>query len=72
MAQTTMAVFDCSKPAAPIPMASFSLKDNGDGYPAYEKYYLQRDDAFSIDPKHLRLQKKIGTTTMIGYSWRDE
>lgn len=58
MAQTTMAVFDCSKPAAPIPMASFSLKDNGDGHLEYEKYYLQRNDAFSIDPKHLRLQEK--------------
>lgn len=58
MAQTTMTVFDCSKPAAPVSMASFSLKGNGDGRLQYEKYYLQREDAFSIDPNDLRLQEK--------------
>lgn len=58
MAQTTMMVFDCSTPEAPIPMASFSLKDDGDGRLRYGKDYLQREAAFSIDPKNLCLQEK--------------
>lgn len=58
MAQTTMVVFDCSKPAAPIPVASFALKADGDGRFAYGKHYLTRPEAFSLDPRHLPLQNK--------------
>ncbi|KQY00341.1 hypothetical protein ASD28_13600 [Massilia sp. Root133] len=58
MSQTTMVVFDCTKPEVPIPMASFSLVDNGNGRLRYGTDYLQREDAFSIDPKYLRLQEK--------------
>lgn len=58
MAQTTMFIFDCSVPAAPIPVASFRLKANGDGRFGYGRRYLEREDAFSIDPRHLALQEK--------------
>lgn len=58
MAQTTMVVFDCSLPAAPVPVASFGLKADGDGRFAYGKRYLNRADAFSLDPRHLPLQDK--------------
>jgi len=56
MPQTTMVVFDCSTPAAPIPVASFGLKTNGDGRFAYGKRYLARPDAFALDPRHLPLE----------------
>jgi len=56
MAQTTLIVFDCSTPAMPIPMASFGLRADGDGRLAYGRRYLERPDAFSIDPWHVPLQ----------------
>jgi len=56
MAQTILFVFDCSRPATPIPMASFGINANGDGRLAYGRRYLEREDAFSIDPWHLPLQ----------------
>lgn len=56
MAQTTMVVFDCSVPAAPIPVASFGLKADGDGRFAYGKRYLARPEAFALDPRHLPLK----------------
>lgn len=56
MAQTTMVVFDCSTPAAPIPVASFGLRADGNGRLAYGKLYLERPSAFSLDPAHLPLQ----------------
>jgi len=57
MTQTTMIVFDCSTPAAPIPLASFGLKTGGDGRFAYGRRYLEREHAFSIDPWHLPLKQ---------------
>lgn len=56
--QREVVVFDCSKPAAPIPVASFGLKADGDGRFAYGKHYLTRPEAFSPDPRHLPLQDK--------------
>lgn len=56
MAQTVLVVFDCSTSSAPVPVASFGLKDDGDGRLAYGRRYLARHDAFSIDPWHLPLQ----------------
>jgi serine/threonine-protein kinase HipA len=58
MAQTTMIVFDCATPAAPFPIAIFALDANGDGLFGYGKRYLERPDAFSIDPRHLPLLDK--------------
>ena len=55
MAQTTMVVFDCTAPAAPVPVATFALKANGDGRFGYGKFYLRRPEAFSLDPRHLPL-----------------
>ena len=58
MAQTTMIVFDCGTPAAPVPIARFTLNANGDGLFGYGKRYLGRPDAFSVDPRHLPLLDK--------------
>ena len=58
MAQTTMIVFDCRTPAAPVPIARFTLGANGDGLFGYGKRYLERPGAFSIDPRHLPLLDK--------------
>ncbi|GAB3468249.1 type II toxin-antitoxin system HipA family toxin [Massilia terrae] len=56
MAPATMFVFDCSTPSTPIPVGSFDLKADGDGLFTYGKTYLQRRNAFSIDPRHLPLR----------------
>lgn len=55
MPQNTLTIFDCSRPAVPIPIASFSLKVYGDGLLAYDHCYLKRENAFNIDPWHLFL-----------------
>lgn len=49
-------VFDCRNPNEPIPVASFGLGEQGDGYLAYGKNYLNRDTAFPLDPLHLPLR----------------
>lgn len=56
MGKTTMFVFDCSTPAAPAPVAVFRLNADGNGTFGYGKSYLQRPDAFSLDPRHLPLK----------------
>jgi len=58
MSQATIAVFDCSTPTVPRPIASFGLCANGNGRFAYDKRYLRLSDAFSVDPWHLPLLDK--------------
>jgi serine/threonine-protein kinase HipA len=53
MRQTTCAVFDCSDPGSPRPMASFGLDDAGDGLLGYGKRYIGEPGAFALDPVHL-------------------
>jgi serine/threonine-protein kinase HipA len=48
-------VFDCRNPLAPIPVASFGLDAHGDGHLRYGQRYLQRPEAFALDPLHLPL-----------------
>lgn len=57
MAAPSMVVFDCTTPATPVPVASFALKSNADGRLGYGLRYLQRADAFGLDPRHLPLQR---------------
>ncbi|MGZ9709322.1 type II toxin-antitoxin system HipA family toxin [Glaciimonas sp. GNP009] len=55
---TECVVFICEDPAKPIPIASFGLDVNGDGHFGYGLRYIEREDAFSIDPLHLPLDAK--------------
>jgi serine/threonine-protein kinase HipA len=48
-------VFLCADPANPIPVASFALDSKGDGHFGYGLRYLEREDAFPLDPLHLPL-----------------
>lgn len=52
-------VFSCEDPFNPVPIARFALDANGDGYFGYGMRYLERDDAFSIDPLHLPLTQHV-------------
>jgi len=59
MRQTSCAIFDCTTPQTPRPVASFSLDDAGDGYPGYGKRHIDQPDAFALDPAHLPLTSAI-------------
>lgn len=48
-------VFSCQNPEKPIPVASFALDRAGVGYLGYGRHYMNRPDAFAIDPLHLPL-----------------
>lgn len=52
---TACAVFNCSNPAAPVPVASFALDDTGDGHFGYGVRYIEQPRAFPLDPHHLPL-----------------
>ena len=52
---TTCTVFDCGVPTAPAPMAALAMDANGDAHLGYGLRYLERPDAFALDPKHLPL-----------------
>lgn len=56
MPTTSCVIFDCRDPARPVPMASFALDAQGDGHLGYGLRYLERPDAFALDPIHLPLQ----------------
>lgn len=55
---TECVIFLCENPAKPVPIASFGLDGNGDGHFGYGLRYIERKDAFSIDPLHLPLDAK--------------
>jgi serine/threonine-protein kinase HipA len=59
MRQITCAVFDCSDPAEPRPMASFGLDGAGDGLLGYGKYYIREPFAFALDPVHLPMSTQM-------------
>jgi serine/threonine-protein kinase HipA len=46
-------IFICEDTANPIPAASFALDNNGDGHFGYGVRYMERDNAFPLDPVHL-------------------
>jgi serine/threonine-protein kinase HipA len=50
-------IFSCADPASPVPMARFALDAVHDGHLGYGTQYLQRTDAFALDPLHLPLQE---------------
>lgn len=51
---TTCAVFDCSNPAAPLAVGSFGLDQTGNGYFGYGRLYIDKPEAFDLDPIHLK------------------
>jgi serine/threonine-protein kinase HipA len=55
MQVTSCAVFDCTNPDAPYPVASFALDANGGGHLGYGVRYIHRPDAYPIDPANLPL-----------------
>lgn len=55
MAAASCVVFSCMDPAHPVPVGRFALDDAGQGRFAYGLRYLQRTDAFELDPVHLPL-----------------
>ena len=55
MQQTSCAIFDCSDPSSPRPVASFGLDGAGDGHLGYGKFYIDELGAFALDPYHLPL-----------------
>lgn len=55
MQETSCAVFDCTNPDAPYPVASFALDPNGDGLLGYGHRYIHRPDAYPLDPVNLPL-----------------
>jgi serine/threonine-protein kinase HipA len=59
MRQTSCAIFDCTDPDAPRPVASFALDDSGDGHLGYGKTYVAQADAFALDPVHLPLTSDV-------------
>lgn len=50
---TACTVFDCSDPAAPVPVGSFAIDAAGDGHFAYGRQYIKRAQSFDLDPIHL-------------------
>lgn len=52
---TSCAIFDCSRPTQPRPVASFALDEAGDGHLGYGRHYVNDRDAFALDPVHLPL-----------------
>jgi serine/threonine-protein kinase HipA len=61
MAAPSCIVFSCRDPAAPVPVGRFAVNDDGqgersgDGRFGYGLRYVQRPDAFDLDPVHLPL-----------------
>lgn len=48
-------VFDCRDPSNPVPVGSFALDEIGNGHFAYGRIYVDKDEAFDLDPIHLKL-----------------
>lgn len=48
-------VFDCSIPNNPVPIAAFALDSSGNGFLGYGMRYIERPDAFPLDPVNLPL-----------------
>jgi serine/threonine-protein kinase HipA len=55
MAAGSCVVFSCMDPGNPVPVGRFALDGEGQGRFGYGLRYLQRDDAFELDPLHLPL-----------------
>lgn len=51
-------VFDCRDPDNPVPVGSFGLDEIGDGHFAYGRFYVDKEEAFALDPIHLKLSKE--------------
>lgn len=54
---TSCVVFDCTDPTAPVPVGRFALDAFGHGRFGYGLRYLQRLNAFTLDPVHVPLQQ---------------
>ena len=52
------AIFICTDPDKPYPAARFALDSNNDGHIKYGKSYLEKKDAFALDPHLLPLSQK--------------
>lgn len=52
-------VFDCRDPENPVPAGSFGLDEMAEGYFAYGRLYVDKPEAFALDPIHLRLSKQL-------------
>lgn len=48
------AVFDCSDPVGPLPVARFVLDESGEGHFTHDQRYIDCLGAFDLDPVHLR------------------
>lgn len=55
MAAASCVVFSCMDPDHPVPIGRFALDGAGQGRFGYGLRYLQRADAFDLDPIHLPL-----------------
>lgn len=55
MSATSCIVFSCADPHNPVPVGRFAIDDAAQGRFGYGLRYLERQDAFELDPIHLPL-----------------
>jgi serine/threonine-protein kinase HipA len=58
MRATSCIVFSCADPTDPVPVGRFALDEAGNGRFGYGRTYLNRSDAFELDPIHLPFSNK--------------